>query len=476
MTYPVRIELEEEPLFPEYELQGNPFVGIDEESQLDALGSFWACAAVKEANRLWWEVLSRARADEPASLWLLRDENAAGTSNIGTLATLMHRLAMDEDAHFMQLYLPLPLAYADLMKGITRTAADRIIPTEFRKCFYAFATDQVSAAIDDPAAREELASFDDLQELATDLSDPKESGIHRFLFPTKKQRTEEQHKLSKPQLEDADDETLAQQEAEQQAERERIATEWEQRRALTAFLERRLRESDWGDGVPAGMRKVFETSAFTQARESLTEVADYRGNLAGLLKFLRHRYSRAIIFIDQIEAFGAFTETEKATFYGALAEFEVIGGSNAFWLLSSFPETVKLIGERRLAMFDMLPLDLSITREITAAPVPPEAFAKLVSQFLETDPLREESAAASGNGSGATFPFDAASVERVLAMEDGDSMRAVARLGRLLGAAAQAGKKEIDVPFAEEHAAQEAKAEAAEAAKDDPSRTGLPAD
>lgn len=487
MSYPVTLDLNKEPRFPDYSLETNPFHGVDiyETGEVDQLSSFWACAAIREATRIWWKIVANATSEEPAGLWLLRDENSVGSSNIATVAAILRRLSMQEEAHFLPLYVPLPLATDDVLKAILRTLADRIVPTDLRKCFYAFAADKVASALGNPAEREELSAFEDISELASQLEDPRGSGIHAFLFPTAKQQAEERHVVKKPLELDVDEEdedegeeaeekpaadseeTAPKQSVEElSAERERILERWEKRDQLTRFLERRLHDGDFGAGVPAAIRKAFETSAFMQARDPLTAPENHRETLGGLLRFLRYRYSMVIPVVDQVEAFGALTETEKASFYGALAEFEVIAGSNAVWLFASFPATLDVIGKRRLAAFDMITLELAITREVAGAPVPPKIFVKLVEQFLATDPLRAKSTPKQKKAD-AIFPFDAKSVEKVLALEDGDSVRAVRRLSMLLEEAQATGRAKIDVKFvdaeAEKWAAEAAAKEQAEA-------------
>lgn len=469
MAYPVTMEPLAEPRLPRFYLGANPFAAIEavDRGKFDPLTSFWMCVAAKEAARVWWLVAEQACSDHPSPLWLLRDPNSVGSSNITTIADLLRRFATDEDAQLLSIYLPLPLAYEDMIKGILRTIADRIVPTDFRKCFYAFAADRVEEVVGTPAAQEELSAFEDVGKLAAELRNPKASGIQSFLLPSRKRQVKERHIVNRPAREDEEEEEgeeeTAEAQAERLAEREEILATWERRNQLRAFLERRLREGDWGDGVQAAMRKVFETSAFMQAHDSLTDTTDHRGTLAGLLRFLRYRFSKAIILVDQVEAFAALTEIEKASFYGALAEFEGIAQSNAMWLFTSFPTTVELIGEKRLAIFDMIPFDLKISREIQQPPVPAEVFAHLVQQFLESDPHRSAAAEEmKKKGLESVFPFDSEALAAVLEAEDGDCMRSVVRLGQLLDRAHADGVERIDASFVAERAAEWAREQAAE--------------
>ncbi|RJQ51550.1 MAG: hypothetical protein C4521_12210 [Actinobacteria bacterium] len=440
--YPVTAGQTPDPAFPEYRLQENPFKGavMADRKKTDALMSFWSAAAQKEAARLWWKVLEQARSEEPEQLWFLRDPNSVGSSNIETLAALMRRICTDSQAGLLGLYLPLPLAHDDLLGTILRVLVDRIVPTDFRKCFYAYASLAVAAAAQDSSLGEQLSTFDDLAELSEKLADAKRSGIHSFLFPNKETRVKETHALRKAKLDDEDEEKKA----ELLAERERIVKLREQRDQLRSFLERRLHREDWGEGVKLAMRQVFESSAFVQAREPLISPADYRTNLAGLFKFLRHRFAKTVVFVDQVEAFGGFNESEKAAFYGGLAEFAPIAGQNAMWMFAGFPETVEAIGSRRLAMFETIPIELGITREVTKAPIPVEIFSKLVGQFLSTDPLRAEGGKGDDN---ALFPFTSSCIEKVFAEEEGDSFASITRLYHLLEEGRREGKAEIDDPI-----------------------------
>lgn len=452
MPYPVAMKIESEPRFPEYELATNPFsaVGLFEGTAGDLLGNFWACVAAKETNRIWWEVVARAAEQEAIGMWLLRDAEAVGLANMQTIAGLMRRMAVDPDAHFLALYMPLTLAYDDPIKAIARTLSDRIIPTDLRKCFYVYAADRVEEVIGTPEA-EELSSFDDLPELLDKLRNPRQSGIHRFLLPTRKQQVDEQHAVRKADL--AETEEVDEEERKRRdEERDRIAKAWEQRKQLTGFLERRLHRGDWGEGMLRLIRKVFETSSFSAARDCLTDVVDHRGSLAGLLRFLRHRYSKIIIMVDQVEAFGAFTESEKAMFYGALGEFDAIAGPNAMWIFASFPDTMESIGKRKLAAFDMFPLELAISRAAQAAPIPTEVFADLVRQFLAADSLRQGVDKDGVEPDEALRPFDAAAIEKLLEVTEGDTLAAAVRLGELLETAHATGAKTIDAGFVTEQA------------------------
>lgn len=479
MGYPVTMELSDEPQFPDYILQANPFASVErgKRRRFDPLTSFWMCAAEVEADRVWWEILRKA-GSEKSSTWLLRNPDSVGSSNIATISNLLRRMATDPGARMLPIYLPLPLAYQDLTAATVRTLADRIIPTEFRKCFYVFAADRVAEAIDDPKAAEELSKFDDLPELLEKLRNPKGSGVQAFLLPSRKTQVEERHLIQKPMTEeDADEEAKA----ELLARREEILQTWEKREQLKTFLERRLRDGDWGEGVRAAVRRVFETSAFAPAREPLADVADHTETLAGLLRFLRHRFAKVVLVVDQIEAFAALSDTEKARFLGALTEFQLIAADNAMWLCTGFPATVELIGEDRLATFEMVPFELSITREVRTQPIPPDIFRKIVQQFLETDPHRRESLPAmQQKKTDPLFPFDADCVDAVFEQEEGDCLRAALCLGKLVDAAKQEGLAAIDAAFAkaqiekwraEEKAAAEETAAEAEAAKKAASET-----
>jgi len=446
------MEIESEPGFPEYGLATNPFsaVHLFEGTKGDLLGNFWTCVAAAETNRIWWEIVERAAQQEAIGMWLLRDAEAVGLANMQTIAGLMRRMAADPDTRFLALYMPLTLAYDDPIKAIARTLSDRIIPTELRKCFYVYAADRVEEVIGTPEA-EELSSFEELPDLLDKLRNPRQSGIHRFLLPTRKQQVDEQHAARKADLAEAE-EVDEEERKRRDEERDKIAKAWEQRRQLQSFLERRLQRGDWGEGMLRLMRKVFETSSFSAARDCLTDVVDHRGSLAGLLRFLRHRYSKIIIMVDQVEAFGAFTESEKAMFFGALGEFDAIAGPNAMWIFASFPETMESIGKRKLAAFDMFSLELAISRAVQTPPIPAEVFADLVRQFLAADSMRQRSDERDTGPDKALRPFEMSAIERLLEVTEGDALSAAIRLGELLEAAHASGAKTIDAGFVSQQA------------------------
>ncbi len=370
MTYPVTTHMRKQPLLPEYRLTLNPFRDVEAPGTevSDPLGSFWRYAAYTEANRVWWALVDRVEGDH-SPLWLVRDENATGLANIGTITILLRRLASDPLTNFLSLYLPLPLAYEDLTRAILRVLADRIVPVDLRRCFYAFAARQVEEAIASGRAGDELSLFDDVNELAEKLRQPKESRVGRFLLPTRNQQVEQRHRMRQMDIERAEATERQDQEAVDaiDAERQQMLDEAEQRRQLLAFLERSLHDANYGEALNLAMRRAFETSAFSQALDPLAEAADHRQSLSGLLRFLRHRFSQTLVFVDQVEAFGAFTDEEKARFYGALAEFGALAAGNAFWVFASMPDTIDQIGKRRLALFVNRPMSPATSSGVSSS-------------------------------------------------------------------------------------------------------------
>lgn len=331
----------------------------------------------REIEKVLSAIKVEAGKNHPKNLWLIKDPDAANMYNVAVAAGVFRGLVFSEDPRLFPVYVALPIVFATPLKRIYELMADRLQPKDMRNCVYTLLAEELKGLVKRGEDKSVLPEID-VPELIDEITKTDGIVLDEILFPPK------------PAAEAA-----ATEEEEEKAAGEEETTPVEpedpRREALINFVEGRVRDETLGfptvtqNAVVIGMRDGFE-----KGREALTVGSGYREALAGLIRLISYFYQKILVFIDQVEMWEMFSDTEKAAFLGVMTELGFLSGGQSMLVFAGELSTYKAFDPNFTKGCKKINLDLRLTYTDLDTLTSVEGVERMLTDFLEADPIRRE--------------------------------------------------------------------------------------
>lgn len=335
----------------------------------------------REIEKVLSAIKVEAGKNHPKNLWLIKDPDAANMYNVAVAAGVFRGLVISGDPRFFPVYVALPIVFATPLKRIYELMADRLQPKDMRNCVYTLITEELKGLVERGEDKEALPEVD-VPGLIEEITRTDGIVLDEILFPPKPAAeaaaTEEEEKAA------------GEEEITPVAETSVSEPEDPRREALINFIEGRVRDETLSfpivtqNAIVIGMRDGFE-----KGREALTVGSGYRDALAGIIRLISYFYHKILIFIDQVEMWEMFSDTEKAAFLGVMTEFGFLSGGRSMLVFASELAAYKAFDPNFTKGYKKINLNLRLTHTDLDKLTSIEETEKVLIDFLEADPIHK---------------------------------------------------------------------------------------
>ncbi len=455
--------------YPQYFLEKNPFPSEVIEEGEDKRTIFTKEICKKETNKVLSLIKTLVKEPKAPNVWILKDAKASGEYNISVMSALFRTIFESEAPRLFPVYIPLPLIYENPLQGIFKIIMDRFIEMHFRRCVYAFIYEELKKLQASGKSSEVLPEID-ISKLLRDMNETEGQALDQILFIEEEEKevekkeeikeeekaeeveeTEEGKQEEREEVEEAEEEG-AKPEAEEQKEEVREETEEDKklkglRENLVKFIEGTLEKTQFGSQIKEAIT-IAVKEGFSEGHSKLQSIVDYRGTLPALLQLILTFYEKVVIFIDQLEGWTALEDTERAMFFGAVAELKWLSAGKSLLTFACVPYLIEQIGEEYLSGRLEISLDLSLCYLDISFPIDHQQTTDLLISFLKSDFYRsQELENMKSKGLNELYPFSEDGVKEMVSLLNGDALGILFNSARLIEEGKLAGYPTIDADF-----------------------------
>ncbi|MEW6189709.1 MAG: hypothetical protein AB1466_06375 [Actinomycetota bacterium] len=461
--------------YPQYFLGKNPFPPEVIEEGEDKRSLFTKEICKKETNKVLSLIKTLVKEPKAPNVWILKDAKASGEYNISVMSGLFRTIFESKTPRLFPVYIPLPLIYENPLQGIFKIIMDRFIEMHFRRCVYAFIYEELKKLQASGKAPEVLPDVD-ITKLLKDMNETEGQALDQILFieeeekeAEKKEEVEEGEEAEEveeaeegkreeregvEEAKEAEEGEAVKPEAEEQEEEVKEETEEEKKRRemrenLVKFIEGALEKTQFGSQIKEAITLAVK-EGFSEGHSRLQSIVDYRETLPGLLQLILAFYEKVVIFIDQLEGWTALEDSERAMFFGAVAELKWLSAGKSLLTFACLPYLIEQIGEEYLSGRLEISLDLSLCYLDISTPIDHKQATDLLTSFLKSDFYRsQELENMKSKGLNELYPFSEDGVKEMVSLLNGDALGILSNSGRLIEEGKLAGYPAIDAKFVE---------------------------
>lgn len=399
-----------------YFLSRNPFILDEDLVNIDGDDEgthFIKLVCAKEIARGWQLIEEEAFKDSPRNLWLIRDKSVANMYNFAVEGGVFRKLVISENPRFLPVYVPLSEVFSGLLKGLHRLIVDRFLPDYLRNCVHAFAYQELKILAERGEDKQVLPELD-VPQFLKEMDETKGEALDDILFPKKPEEVEDTLPVTEASASEPDEAEAEKTEETKTGEQEGVAAD-PRRDALIKFIETKSQEKDYSFGA-AVQEAIFVSlrDGFEKGRARLEIPTGYRESTPGLVRLITRFYHKVVINIDQFESWEFFSEADKASFLGALTEFNFLSGGKIILLFTSDPLVFDTFDESFRRGFQGVPLDLSLIASDISLLNTPEQTERVLRNFLQADPVHDNKE---------LEPFTADGVAELISRSDGNILK-----------------------------------------------------